>query len=293
MLDEPSAFWRELGDEQARILAQTGVENVKRTLAHRYFTWRQGLRSDQLWAVAGKTRMRDWPRAFRDFPPPDEMGRRQWFFQVVFTRLLWLYAKRIDRLHLIRRLREPAFGNPYRITLGGSLISQDLANSVIELYAMLDEFDFAKPLRVLEIGAGYGRNAYVFLSLFPRCEYTIVDIPPAIDVARAYLGEVCGTERVAFLSPSEATTLPDNSFDLALNISSFHEMTPAQVERYFALIDRACRKLYLKQWKRWHNPADDVTMTEAGYPYRPHWKRIYSRTAIQPAFFEAVYLTHH
>ena len=49
-------------------------------------------------------------------------------------------------------------------------------------------------------------------------------------------------------------------------------------------------RLYLKQWKRWHNPADNVVLSEGSYPYRPSWKKLYSRTTLaQPSFFEAVY----
>ena len=39
-----------------------------------------------------------------------------------------------------------------------------------------------------------------------------------------------------------------------------------------------------------HNPADNVVLSEASYPYRPSWKKLYSRTTlVQPSFFEAVY----
>jgi len=152
---------------------------------------------------------------------------------------------------------------------------------------MLGEIDFDATLNICEIGAGYGRNAFVFLSLFPNCSYTIIDVPPAIDIAREYLQTVCPRSKVRFLLPDQ---LPPNRFDLTINISSFHEMTPAQVEEYFAFIDATSKKLYLKQWKSWHNPSDDVTITESDYPYRSNWRRIYSRTTLaQPSFFEALY----
>lgn len=293
----PSAFWRALAEEQAdQLEASGGVANVKRTLARRYFTWIGGLRSDQFRALARMMDRSDWREVLRDPPkwtPDCGLSRWRWLNQWIFTRMLWRYAIRIDRMGLLDRLEEPAFGNPYPIHYRGKLISQDLANSAIELYAMFEgaEIDLEYPLRVCEIGAGYGRNAFVFLTLFPNCSYTIIDIPPALYVAREYLKAVCPEAKVEFLLPHEAQGLGAGSFDLLLNISSFHEMIWLQVDAYFGLIDRILSgRLYLKQWRRWHNPADDITMSEESYPYRPGWTKLYSRTAAaQPSFFEAVY----
>lgn len=287
-MSEISAFWQALNDKNERQLRSSGIENIKRTVALNYFTWVGTLswRDDQFRHLVWKTRLRDWPMILRHFPPA-ELPKRQWFYLCTFTRMLHLYARRHDRLGLLDRLAEPTFGNPFRIELGGKLISQDLANSVLELYSMFEEIDFDAPLNICEIGAGYGRNAFVFLSLFPNCNYTIIDVPPAIDVSREYLQTVCPTSKARFLLPDQ---LPSDRFDLTINISSFHEMTPAQVEEYFEFIDRTSRRLYLKQWKCWHNPSDNVTITEQDYPYRSHWRRVYSRTTqVQPSFFEAVY----
>ena len=287
-MSEVSAFWQELNQKNEQQLRSSGIENIKRTVALNYFTWVGTLswRDDQFRHLVRKTRLADWPKILRDRPPAELPGR-QWFYLCTFTRMLHLFAKRHDPVGLLDRLAEPSFGNPFRITLEGKIISQDLANSVLELYSMLDEIDFDAPLNICEIGAGYGRNAFVFLSLLPNCSYTIIDVPPAIDVARKYLKTVCPSSNVRFLLPDQ---LPSSLFDLTINISSFHEMPPAQVEEYFAFIDATSKKLYLKQWKCWHNPSDDVTITESDYPYRPNWRRIYSRTTMaQPSFFEALY----
>jgi putative sugar O-methyltransferase len=292
----PSSFWRSLNQKNVEQLDRDGIENFKRTLAQNYFTWVIGWRHDQFRHLVAKMTLRDWLEVFRDFPRHDpSTGLSRWRFAhlCIFTRMLFRYAQRFDRLRLLDRLDEPAFGNPFPVHYRGRIISQDLINSIFELYAAFERqnIDFDAPLRVCDIGAGYGRNAFVFLSLFPNCTYTIVDIPPALYVAARYLAAVCPHAKVRLLLPHEAAELAADSFDLTINISSFHEMTPDQVDAYFGLIDRTLRgRFYLKQWKRWHNPADDVVVSEYSFPYRQRWTKVYSRTTLpQPSFFEAVY----
>ena len=292
----PSEFWQSLNAKNVEQLNREGIHNIKRTLAQNYFTWVIGWRHDQFRRLVTKMHPGDWVEIFRDFPGYDaSTGLSRWRFVhlCIFTRMLYIYASRFDPLKLLDRLDEPSFGNPFPVHFRGKLISQDLINSVLELYAAFEgkKIDFDAPVRMCEIGAGYGRNAFVFLSFFPNCTYTIVDIPPALYVSQQYLGTVCHNAKADFLLPQEAAQLPNNSFDMLINISSFHEMTPQQVDAYFGLIDRTLSgRLYLKQWKRWHNPADNVVLSEGSYPYRPWWKKLYSRTTLaQPSFFEAVY----
>ena len=47
---------------------------------------------------------------------------------------------------------------------------------------------------------------------------------------------------------------------------------------------------YTKQWIQSKNPFDKLVLTEADYPVRPHWRKVYSRPcAVQSQFFEALY----
>ena len=80
-------------------------------------------------------------------------------------------------------------------------------------------------------------------------------------------------------------------FDLALNISSFGEMTKDQIDYYFGEVDRVTRgHFYMKQWIQSRNPFDGLVLTENDYPVRPNWQKLFSRTcAIQSDFFESLY----
>ena len=214
---------------------------------------------------------------------------------------------------LLQKLVEPTEGNPPTVISEGRLISQDLANSLLEYRAILHpELDRREVRTIMELGPGYGRTAYVFLALQPACRYILVDIPPALYVAQRYLTALFPERRVfpfrpfdefetvrdefedasiVFLTPNQLEALPDKSVDLFLNISSLHEMRMDQIRYYFGQIERLTRRyFYFKQWKETTVPFENETIREADYPVGEHWRRIYrQQCAVQHKFFEALY----
>lgn len=290
VLSQPSRFWEELGARHARDLAEHGFDEVKRHQALKYFNWRWtfGLlpRSEQMrfllrhnspltWAIAGLApadtsddawRGVDWPRSTR------------WLY-VTAIRLLWEYARRHDPASVLG-FPEPQLGSPLPVPWRGRLISQDLANSALELGAVYPHLGGA-PESVLEVGAGYGRTAYAVLSRFPEARYTIVDVEPAVSISKWYVEKLFPDRDIRFVSPADVGALGDGAFDLVLSISTLHEMTPAQVRGYLELFDRvgAGGVVYLKQWAEWFNPADRVTMRFDDYPYPTRWQPIFREAA--------------
>jgi putative sugar O-methyltransferase len=229
----------------------------------------------------------------------------------LFTVLLWLYAGRRDPEGLLTRIEEPREGSPLDIRVGGRLVSQDLANSVLEYYSVLEAFRPGPGSEVCELGAGYGRTAYVFLRA-SGCRYTVIDIPPALRLAEHYLSSVLPEKKVfrfrpferfedvreefdsaelRFLLPHQAAMLPPRRFDLFLNISSLHEMTPEQIAAYFRLIDRLTRGVFFtKQWSDTVNDANRVRLRREDYPVPAHWRTLFDRRCrVQTRFFEAAY----
>ena len=304
MTNEPSKFWQNLAKEHRTDLDQFGLPLMKRHQALRYFTWRwnwsAAARSAQLRFLLRRTTPRDWLAAWRNPELSDDawastewsrLERRLYTFSV---RLLWMYAER-HGIGQALTLREPDLGGPLPVYWGGRLISQDLANTSLELRCMQPALARG-PRSILEVGAGYGRTAYALLSLFPSATYTIVDIEPAVDISRWYLTELFGAERLRFLGPDEAASIPDASIDLAISISSLHEMTPPTVSTYLHLIDQVAADghVYLKQWTSWHNVDDLMTSTMADYPFPDRWRQLHWAPApVQTEFTEGLWAVPH
>lgn len=308
-----SEMWTILGGAHYERLAPEHAREFKRTLGLAYFTWLPRPWDSQSRFLLRHTAPRD---LLRSLPRLSWRGvsmqtaRLQTVWLVLFTRLLWLYARRHDELGLLDNIEEPAVGHPFEIRLGGRLISQDLANSALEFYSIREHFRPEGRASVCELGAGYGRLAYLFLKA-ADCRYTVIDIPPALAVSEHYLSAVFPEKRVfrfrpfgsyeevreefeaadiRFLLPHQAETLPARSFDLFVNVSSLHEMTRGQVAAYLEMAARLTRGFfYSKQWWEGRNAHDGAIRADE-YPYPRGWRRLYLRAAkVQTEFFEAMF----
>ena len=222
----------------------------------------------------------------------------------IYVGLLWQYTLLEDGLGCLKVCEEPLVGDPLPITCAGRLISQDLALSTLDLNFISRYIDMSKVVRIAEIGAGYGRLAYVITKLFPNIEYYIFDIPPALAIAQNYLTCVLGESKVAMFAeslqissshairaflPHQMDLFPDGYFDLVINVSSFDEMTPAQVDNYFSKIDEKCSGwLYLQGHAQSRSPGLRWGVNE--FPYRNGWTEICQRDhPFIGSFVERVY----
>ncbi len=152
------------------------------------------------------------------------------------------------------------------------------------------------------------------LATRPGIKYVIVDIPPALWVAETYLRHQFPDRRIfryrefanfadveeefrlcdiAFFLSTQITSLPDGLADLAVNISSLHEMRPEQIAFYFSQFDRLLKdggRFYFKQWKRGTVLFENMVIRQEDYPIPPAWRCELSREVpIQTRFFEARY----
>lgn len=113
--------------------------------------------------------------------------------------------------------------------------------------------DNGHPLRIIEIGGGYGGLAYHLKKYLPDVQYFIVDIPESLVFASIYLSVLFKEEKNVCLSCEDEprslqqqrpgfTFVPNFlfdkvaasgvTFDLALNTLSMSEMGPEQVHYY-------------------------------------------------------------
>lgn len=296
----PSRFWRELSAEQMQAIEREGLETFKRHAALRHFGWQWH------WRALGRSEQARFllrhssPIAvWRAFTEPTDLSDEAWRgvtwsradrrLYAAAVRLLWRYAGRHGD-HTVLALEEPRVGEPFPVHTTGRLVSQDLANSALEVAAIVRALDERAPARIIEVGGGYGRTAHALLHRFPEARYTIVDIEPARSVAAWYLGQLVAPGRVEIIDPSATGGLDAGTFDLALSISSLQEMTREQVDGYVRLFDRVAAGgvVYLKQWRHWANPADDIDFRFADLPIPSRWvQRVRQRCAVQTRFVEA------
>lgn len=317
----PGAFWADLIETNLEMLESEGFENFKRTVSNNYFNWVvRDPRDPQLRAAIGRairhphlrdlrTRM-DSTEGLRTTDRSDSFELRGLSALVYrfFVGQTWARARYEDRLGLTERLEEPAVGNPIRMRdADGRMISQDLANSIIECNFAAASGQVRDGARIAELGAGYGRVAHVHAHA-ARSIYCIFDIPPTLAVSQWYLTQVLGPDRVvpfsadpdigalepgtvALFTPDQLDRFPDGWFDLTQTISTLPEMTRPQSDHFLALLAaKSSGALFLKQWKRWRNEADDVELTEETYRLPASWTLTHRRTdPIQPLFFNQLW----
>lgn len=316
----PSKYWVELNKMNVAQLQQHGYENFKRTIALNYFTFVRILP----WDAQFRFLIRRLPiRASAACLKKALFARKHDYFSAFnwiqsllynfLTLASWEYTRDAVPDAALLALREPTDGNPAAIyDQSGTLVSQDLASAILEVSTM--GAHLAPGSVVLELGAGYGRDAYAMLATNPGIKYVIVDIPPALWVAETYLrrqfpslrifryrefasfGDIEGEFRdsdIAFFLSTQIASLPDGLADLAVNISSLHEMRPEQIAFYFSQFDRLLKDgglFYFKQWKRGALLFENVVIRQEDYPIPASWHCELSQDApIQTRFFEARY----
>ena len=237
---------------------------------------------------------------------------KQSVFYNFMTFMLWKYTQQQVDKDILDRIEEPLIGNPPSVELNGKNISQDLANSLLEFQAISNAVaNFQNIQTVLEIGAGYGRTAYVISRLNSNLRYIIVDIPPALYVSQRYLSEIFSDKKIfafrdfdnfsevedefynsqiIFLMPSQLKNIPDKTVDLFLAIDCLHEMRPEVIEFYFNTIDRIAKRFYFTCWKTAFIPHENITLEEKNYPIRSRWTRVFWRMReVHTDFFEAFF----
>ena len=144
-------------------------------------------------------------------------------------------VKSTDTAGLLGKLMEDgAFGCPTFEFDGTGPVSRDLLDSVAEInflqrhVGVLDRGD----VRVLDIGAGYGRMAHRLLEANPALTgYTCVDaVPESTFLCEFYLTFRSLADRSEVIPLDEVRERLTGPFDVALNIHSFSECTYAAVE---------------------------------------------------------------
>jgi putative sugar O-methyltransferase len=322
----PGEFWEKLIASHLKMLEADGIENFKRTVSNNYYNWLvTSPRDGQMRSV-----IKSWLRRPSLAPLLNSLGEPATGLRTMhsdgsfalsrtdtaryrfFVGGLWEMARHADKRGLTESLSEPEIGNPLRIRHRGKLISQDLANSIIEFSYIAESGVVRDGCRVAELGAGYGRLAHVFMRA-SNLTYCIFDIPPALAVAQWYLTALLGPTQVApfapaesfseieprlrpgmvaFFTPNQLELFPDGWFDCMQTISTLPEMPLRQAHHYLSLFGAKARSVvFLKQWQQWRNEADDGELTERDYVFPSPWQlRARRQDPVQPEFINQVWM---
>jgi putative sugar O-methyltransferase len=317
-------FWESLSHKHELLIKNSGFNKFKQTINFEYHQYEVASFKDRkirnlffhlienFKLPYGIFLTKVAPNVLRDVPKIRANFSFNPKLYAIFMGLLWQYALIKDKLGCLNLCEEPLIGEPIPVYYHGKLISQDLATSSIELNCLAKHIDMANIKRVAEIGAGYGRLAYVAALKYPQMKYCIFDIPPALAISQNYLTLVLGEETVQMFSadtdsldsnnlqrikaflPHQLEYFPDRYFDLIINISSFDEMMHEQVENYFSLIDQKCKGwLYVKG----HETAPEWCQVSGGglaeLPYKTGWKLEYhGKDPFIANFVERIFSLH-
>ena len=165
----------------------------------------------------------------------------------------WVFTQSLPRGYL-ETVEEPGLGAPVCFTFPEGTFS---ASGIINAFTAQRIIHWCdrrglggRPLRVLEIGAGYGLVASLLLRRLNVQSYTIVDLPENLFLSSYYLqaqfpdqaatfldsvGGRIGPTGFNFLPPPLLQTLT-GEFDLVINSYSLQEMTLESVQSYFAFV---------------------------------------------------------
>jgi len=303
-----SPYWLFLARRNIKQLVMGGIYNFKQTIARDYFV------------IVSWKRREYYENLFKNIKPndlvalPNILKEHEYFSHDtavsynIFTSLLLNYVRSLPSANRYLLLEEPMVGCPAVILNDDKFVSSDLLNSIIDFNSIFSEISEENIHCVLEVGAGYGRNAFCNISLLPELkQYIVVDIPPALYLSQTYLSEVFPDKKVfkfrsfgafeeiekefiesnlVFLMPEQLSLLPKDYADLILAIDCLHEMDKEQVVKYFNEFDRVGKQLYFKclqktgrQFFQWEE-----------YPVNQKWKEIINRPTFVPAqYFESIY----
>jgi hypothetical protein len=202
--------------------------------------------------------------------------------------LTWYYLKSIDRLGLLDRQSEDDSFGCLTLPVDGRPVSRDLIDSLFEIYFLDRHLGIGSGtgLRVLDIGAGYGRLAHRMTSALPGVDrYLCTDAIAASSFVSEYYLRYRGAERASVVPLDEIEQrLADCPVDLAINIHSFSECRLAAIEWWIRLLSQHRVRYLMIVPNDW-----EELMTSEGYDFLPLLESYgYRKVVKEPKFLDPV-----
>lgn len=239
-----------------------------------------------------------WNWTFRERGAAHHSAMASLHYETLVAYAAQLFASEIREFDL----RSPTLYGTDRVAIADRLLSFRTLmhfNTFLRLREVVD----AATRTVVEIGAGSGELARIFVASGQITAYVIVDIPPALAFSQELFLTEFGADRISvydpartsvdltgkqivcsFLTPDQLAMVP--ACDLGLNIASFGEMAVPIVERYvntlkqcgfteFVSINQRlgktgnAEKIGRREYEKWMAPAYRIDAAYSFSAYRP------------------------
>jgi putative sugar O-methyltransferase len=157
----------------------------------------------------------------------------------------------------------PLVGNPAGVKLGDRVVPIETLRHAYNAAGMVELLQGIEHPAVLEIGGGFGGQAYQTYSRAKRGKYMIFDIPEVAAVCSYFLLMAFPGKRIRLYGEGDVSAAPgeeydigvfphyaipaveDRSVDLVFNSHSFAEMDGTTVRAYMDVVNRVCRRYFM------------------------------------------------
>lgn len=303
-----SPYWTYLARKNIGQIIRKGLMNFKQTVARDYFVIVDWKRNYYYKNLLNNRNQEELIEKYGNIKKHEFFTTEESQSYNVYTSLLLEHLLKLPQASRYLQIEEPSMGNPAFLLHNGKRISSDLLNSLLDYDSIFHTIPEDEITSVLEVGGGYGRNAYCNIKLIPNLKrYIMVDIPPALFLAQSYLSEVFPNKKIfrcrpfstfseiekefyeseiIFLLPEQISLLPDKLVDIVIAIDCLHEMDKKQVKKYFDEFDRISKRFYY----RCSIATKKVFFQWNEYPVLPTWKKLLNQETFVPyRYFESLY----
>jgi putative sugar O-methyltransferase len=161
------------------------------------------------------------------------------------------------------RIEQPRVGDPRGIVFGGRFLTRETCThlySALRMREAIDRHNIKEPIRIVEIGGGYGGTCYWLLKVLAgRLErYTIIDLPEVALIQALFLGmstpdaltlrgEARSSKGGPVVELLSHTQLDAIEFvpNVVINQDSMPEMDEKEVRRYIAWAERVLDGIFI------------------------------------------------
>ncbi len=170
--------------------------------------------------------------------------RGQTYSNVLAYALAFYYLKSIDRFNFLDRMTEDGAFGGFAFHIGDRDVSRDVLDSIAEIYFLERNLDVSNStgLKIVDIGAGYGRLAHRANQAWPKLgNYLCTDaIASSSFISEFYLSYRAIGDKAKVVPLDEVEqTLGLAGINLAVNIHSFSECQLEAIDWWVGLIARS------------------------------------------------------